>query len=392
MNGIQQNQKLSNLRVLGLLPGLELFGNERDNIEIYIVLREQGAKILLGISKNNINSDVEKYLQELDFETFHLPFGNQWSLMWLRQYPLSIFEKMNQLWNCSRILLQQIKIFQPTHIHIGSLLGYNYIAPALAFNKIPLIYRMGDAPPIDSNYNLKIWHFAMKRTSKVVAVSEFISQQILAQGVSQAKIEKIYCLAPSRLLSINSETSETKCERLVYVGQLIKDKGLWSLLHAFSKIRGYHLDIVGYSRHDTNFRNQLEQWVQSNNLQSQIHFLGQVDDPTIFYTKALIHIAPSIKEEPLGMVVLEAKKAGTPSIVFPSGGLPEMIRHGIDGYICRDKTSEALNEAIEWMLSDRDRLLKMGEAARNDYESRFGRDKFLQAWANIYLSQSNLGV
>lgn len=379
----QQNQKLLNLRVLGVLPGLELFGNERDNIEIYIALREQGAKVLIGISKNHINSDVEKYLQKLDFETFNLPFGNQWSWMWLKQYPLSIFEKMNQLWNCSRIILQQIKTFQPTHIHLGSLMGYNYIAPALAFNQIPLIYRMGDAPPIDSNYNLKIWHFTMKRSSKVIAVSEFISQQIIAQGVSQAKIKKVYNLAPSRLFS--SEIKNSKREGLVYVGRLAENKGLWHLLQAFSKNQEQDLTIVGCSLYDTNFRNQLEDWIKFNNLQDRVHFLGQVDDPTIHYAKALVHVAPSIVKEALGMVVLEAKKVGTPSIVFPSGGLPEMVRHGIDGYICRDKTSEALAEAIEWMLSDRDRLLKMGEAARNDYEARFGRDRFLQEWANVYL-------
>lgn len=382
---MQESQKLLNLRVLGVLPGLELFGNERDNIEVYIALREQGAKVLIGISKNHVNSDVEKYLQKLDFETFNLPFGNQWSWMWLKQYPLSIFEKINQLWNCSRILLQQIKTFQPTYIHIGSLMGYNYIAPALALNKIPLVYRMGDAPPNASRYNLKIWHFAMKRASKVIAVSEFISQQLIAQGVSQTKVKKVYNLAPSRLLPL--DIKNVKRGGLVYVGRLAENKGLWHLLQAFSKNQEQDLTIVGCSVYDTNFRNQLEDWLKFNNLQERVHFLGQVDDPTMYYAKALIHVVPSIVQEALGMVVLEAKKVGTPSIVFPSGGLPEMIRHGVDGYICRDKTPEALTEAIEWMLADRDRLIKMGEAARKDYETRFGRERFLQEWASIYLEK-----
>jgi hypothetical protein len=116
---MQKNQQhkdtssdLSNLRVIGVLTGLELFGNERDNIETYIALREQGAKVLVGISKNQVDSNVEKYLENLGFETFNIPFGNQWSWMWLKLYPLSIFEKLNQLWNCSRLLLNQIKIFR----------------------------------------------------------------------------------------------------------------------------------------------------------------------------------------------------------------------------------------------------------------------------------------
>jgi|688.fasta_scaffold33324_4 glycosyltransferase involved in cell wall biosynthesis len=391
---MQKNQQhkdtssdLSNLRVIGVLTGLELFGNERDNIETYIALREQGAKVLVGISKNQVDSNVEKYLENLGFETFNIPFGNQWSWMWLKLYPLSIFEKLNQLWNCSRLLLNQIKIFQPTHIQINSFMGYNYVMPALFLANVPVIYRMVDGVPDDSFYNLQIWRLATKQSSKVVVISKFVEQQVLSQDVPLSKVKKLYSLAPSRTRSIQPFIQNTELNGLVYVGQVTEHKGLWQLLYAFNEIQeyGFELIIIGSSRYDINFRQQLENWVASQNLQNKVRFLGQVDDPTEFYAKSLIHIAPSIKEEPLGMVVLEAKKVGTPSIVFPSGGLPEMVRHGIDGYICRDKTPEALVEAIEWMLSDRDRLLRMGEAARDDYESRFGRERFLQELADIYL-------
>jgi glycosyltransferase involved in cell wall biosynthesis len=391
---MQKNQQhkdtssdLSNLRVIGVLTGLELFGNERDNIETYIALREQGAKVLVGISKNQVDSNVEKYLENLGFETFNIPFGNQWSWMWLKLYPLSIFEKLNQLWNCSRLLLNQIKIFQPTHIQINSFMGYNYVMPALFLANVPVIYRMVDGVPDDSFYNLQIWRLATKQSSKVVVISKFVEQQVLSQDVPLSKVKKLYSLAPSRTRSIQPFIQNTELNGLVYVGQVTEHKGLWQLLYAFNEIQeyGFELIIIGSSRYDINFRQQLENWVASQNLQNKVRFLGQVDDPTEFYAKSLIHIAPSIKEEPLGMVVLEAKKVGTPSIVFPSGGLPEMVRHGIDGYICRDKTPEALVEAIELMLSDRDRLLRMGEAARDDYESRFGRERFLQELADIYL-------
>ncbi len=384
------NNNLSNIRVIGILSGLELFGNERDNIEIYLSLREQGATVLVGISKNQLYSDVDIYLQKLGFETFGLPFGNQWSWMWLKQDPLSIFEKMNQLWNCSCILLQQIKTFKPTHIQIASLMGYNYIVPALFLSNVPLIHRVGEAAPTDSIYSLQIWRLAMKQSSTIVAVSEFVKQQILAQDIPKSKVKRIYNLAPSRF-STNQLTNQSDYQNInrqgfVYVGQMSEQKGLRQLLQAVSKFPDYHLDIVGCSRYAAEFRSELEEWVKCHHLQDQVYFVGQVDDPTIFYTKSLIHIAPSIVREGLGMVVLEAKKVGTPSIVFPSGGLPEMVRHGIDGYVCRDKTPEALVEAIEWMLSDRDRLSKMGEAAFSDYETRFGRSRFLEEWSKIYLT------
>ena len=384
------SQKLSQVRVLVALTGIELFGHERGNIEVFLALREQGAKVKIGIYKSQ-DSNVSKYLEELNFDTFHLPFGNQWSWQWLSQYPLSIFEKINQLWGCSTTFFKQVQEFQPTHIHISSVTGFNYVFPALFLNKALVIYRMGDAPPIDSSYNIKVWHLAILRTTKVVANSEFIKSKILKQGINEAKIPKVYSLPPSRLPSIdnqgNIKQDKTKnLNQLIYVGQLSKEKGLWELLKALKKINSFHLAIIGDSRYSSGFRKELEEWVKSESLSNQVTFYGQVADPFPFYQQAVLHIAPSIWDEPLANVVLEAKKAGIPSVVFPSGGLPEMVRHQVDGYICRDKTPEALAEAIEWMTSDEWRLKTMGKSALEDYETRFGKQRFLEEWANIYLN------
>lgn len=249
---------------------------------------------------------------------------------------------------------------------------------------------MGDAPPSESKYNIKIWHLAMQRTTQVVANSEFIQSKILKQHVSKSKVNKIYSLVPSRLSSTAIQVSQgyQKDNQLIYVGQLSEEKGLWELLRAFTKTDNTNLNLIilGDSRYSKSFKKELEQWVNLANLNRKIAFLGQVPDPFPFYKQALVHVAPSIWDEPLANVVLEAKKAGIPSIVFPSGGLPEMVRHKIDGYICRDKTPEALSEAIEWMISDKERLKAMGKSTFEDCEIRFGRQRFLQEWANIYLN------
>jgi glycosyltransferase involved in cell wall biosynthesis len=380
------NNNLSTIRVLTALNGLELFGHERGNIEVYKALRDCGADVLVGVNQIENGDKVGAYLRDLGFKTFNLPFGSQWSWKWLRQEPLSIFEKWNQLWGCSRTFSQQIRVFQPTHLHLGSLTTYNYLVPALMSSNVPLIYRVGDAPPINSPYNLHIWHLAMRRSSKIVANSKFIRQQILAQNIQSEKIEQIYSLAPLPASSTSHELDDVDRSGLVYVGQMAEHKGVLPLLESLGKIKGIELNLVGGSIHDDEFISQLRDWTRIHQLQERVHFIGMVKDPSSFYAKAMIHIAPSIWNEPLANVVLEAKRMGTPSVVFPSGGLPEMIQHGIDGYVCRDRTVEALVEALEWMLSDTDRLAQMGAAARVDYETRFGRQRFLEEWSQVYLN------
>jgi glycosyltransferase involved in cell wall biosynthesis len=264
---------------------------------------------------------------------------------------------------------------------------------SLRLCKLPLVYRMGDCPPVDSPFNLRIWRMAMRRCARVVANSKFVLNSALAAGISNTKISVIHNLAPSRDGATDTNDSHSDPDNLaslIYVGAVSEHKGLAPLVEAFSRLApeypSMRLDILGGSRYDTPFRIQLNQMIAALNLESRVFFHGHVDDPSAYFRRSAIHVAPALWEEPFANVVLEAKREGTPSVVFPSGGLPEMVRHQVDGYICREKSVDALVEGLRWMLADPARLHCMGEAAREDSEARFGRQRFARAWADVYRS------
>ena len=100
--------------------------------------------------------------------------------------------------------------------------------------------------------------------------------------------------------------------------------------------------------------------------------------------------APSICEEAFGNVVLEAKREGVPSVIFRSGGLPEMVRHGVDGVICEERTPEALAAGIASLLEDEERRRAAGRAAREDFEARFGPERFARQWTEVFLRSSEV--
>ena len=115
---------------------------------------------------------------------------------------------------------------------------------------------------------------------------------------------------------------------------------------------------------------------------------GHQADPTPDYRNAALHVAPSVWEEPFRNIVLEAKREDVPSVVFRSGGLPELVRRGVDGAICEEKTPEALAAGIATLLGDQDYRRKAGCAAREDSETRFGPERFSQQWAKVFLRSS----
>lgn len=391
-NGISD---LSHVRILAVINGIELFGHERGNIEVFKSLRELGAEVVVGVSNRTHDgvNQVEKALHDFGFETFRLPFGPQWSIQWVKKDPRIAISNLHSLLRSSWNFRKVMGNYRPTHIHIGSPLAYSYLSLALAFSKVPLIYRMGDCVPVDSPFNLRIWRMAMRRSRHVVANSQFVKQAALSAGVAEGKISVIHNLAPSTTGNeVNSalQREVDECSiRLVYAGAISEHKGLLPLIEAFAvverNIKNLRLDILGGSRYDIYFREELIKLIAEHDLQEAVFLHGHVDDPSAYFQQASIHLAPSVWEEPFANVVLEAKREGLPSIIFPSGGLPEMIHHQVDGYICKEKSVEALVEGLLWILDDTDRLKRMGKAAGEDSDQRFGRDRFAVAWAGVYL-------
>ncbi len=379
------DQPLSGRRVLAAINGLDLFGQERENIAVFQTLRDLGAEVLVGINSKEHGGQVGGRLRALDFQVFELPFGNQWSWLWLRRYPLSIFKKGMQVIRCSRIMRKAIREFDPTHIHIGSPLVYSFVAPTLRSTRIPLIYRIGDLPPTDSWFNLPIWRSAMRRADLIVPVSRFIQDRV-AQTAGKKAAQKSRLIYPSILQADHSTSSQRGKPqfRIGYVGQITKQKGIQELLDAFSQVLKTHpqlmLDVCGSGSELEASKHR----IKALGLDDRVVFHGFLDDPDIVMRNCLFQIVPSIWQEPLGLVVLEAKSNGIPAVVFPNGGLPEMIRHKVDGYRCPEPTTAALAEAILFMLSPDANLPRMGISARQDFHARFGSENFHRAWAKVY--------
>lgn len=384
---------LTGCRVLALLNSVELFGHEKGNIEVFKALRSAGAEVAVGVSTREDGGDLGAYLRHIEFATFPVPFGCQWSKTFFRNRPSLIAACARDLVRSSLAFLRKLRELQPTHVHLGNALAYSYVAPALAVSGVPMVFRVGDEPPKESRPNLWIWKRCLAKADAAVAISESIRHRVLAvsPGASH-KLRTIYNLAPLAQGPRDDVQCASDRRHVVFVGQIAEGKGVVPLLEAAVTIvrerADVIFDIVGGSRYSHDLEQSLRAKVDAAGLQDRIRFHGYVKDPSAFYAAAALHVAPSIWEEAAGNVVLEAKREGTPSVVFPSGGMPEMIRHGVDGFVCREKSAEALREAILGFLDSPERLSAARKAALEDHASRFGSARFIAQWTQVYLGCS----
>jgi glycosyltransferase involved in cell wall biosynthesis len=374
-------------KVLSALYGTHLFGRERENLECYKALKALDFDVkVFGSYREPNGGEVGDELRGLGVFQGELPFGSHFSLKYFLKMRGYWHRQIYRVWKCSQVMRREEKRNQPNFIFIGGTMEFLYLWPWLIRTKVPIVYRVEDGPIWDSKFHLFVYKRLLSCSSLILACSQHIQRQceILLPKRSHQNIVHLPNCAPAFSGRVEHELHkpEVKGLRLVYVGQITKQKGLPELIDAMIDLKGepVELAIVGGSVYTSSMESHLQSISTRKGL--AVTWAGRVDDPTPFYEWADIHIAPSVYEEPFGLVVVEAKRSGIPSIVFPSGGMKELVEHDVDGWICDDKTSSAIAYCVRQAINQRSELPMMGAAARLNFEKHYTFEKFVENWRN----------
>jgi glycosyltransferase involved in cell wall biosynthesis len=108
-----------------------------------------------------------------------------------------------------------------------------------------------------------------------------------------------------------------------------------------------------------------------------VEFAGWVTDIYAAFRSVDLLLVPSAGHEATPRVILEAHAAGVPVIAFRSGGIPEVIEEGHDGWLA-GSTEEMAGLAIELLTGDPSRLSDVSRAARLAWRCKFTLDRYHQ--------------
>jgi colanic acid/amylovoran biosynthesis glycosyltransferase len=227
----------------------------------------------------------------------------------------------------------------------------------------------------------------------LVCNCQFLRQRFEKLRRRPQRIDVIYNHPPQRAAAgkIGSLPASPRVSNdtalLLYVGQITEAKGVSLLIEAAMQLikRGADLAlwVVGDDRWG-NLRTRLEQQVEERGFYDSIRFLGYRDDVGELFQDAALHVCPSIWEDPSPNVIFEAKLAGVPSVVFPVGGVPELIEDKVDGFVCQESTVESLCEGIMHFVDEAVALEDAGYAARRSLDERFGHVRYCEEWREVF--------
>lgn len=173
--------------------------------------------------------------------------------------------------------------------------------------------------------------------------------------------------------------------RILFVGNLIKQKGLQYLLKAIPKVKRQFpeiiLTVVGNGKDEGYFRKLCEEFQITNN----VFFKGSVpfNEIVVFYQECDVFCLPSLGE-PFGISILQAMSCGKPVIVTNVGGPPHFVEDDKSGYLVPPSDSDSLTKALINLLSNREKQRKMGEYNRKLCVERYDWERIVDEIELIY--------
>jgi glycosyltransferase involved in cell wall biosynthesis len=129
------------------------------------------------------------------------------------------------------------------------------------------------------------------------------------------------------------------------------------------------LTIVGRAT-DRRFRARVEDEFDAAGCADRVTFTGRLPDPDLARVFRAGHVlAMPSRHEGFGIAYLEGMSFGLPAVATTAGGATEVVTDGENGVVVDPDDPGAVADALSSLATDRDRLARLGRAARRQYEA-----------------------
>jgi len=158
--------------------------------------------------------------------------------------------------------------------------------------------------------------------------------------------------------------------RLVFLGNVIRRKGLHTLLDALAHCPAgrWALDVVGSLQADPRYARTMQRRAAGMTGSGAITFHGALQDDALAAVLAAAHVlALPSQYEGYGIAYLEGMSFGLPVLATRSGAATELVEHGVNGLLIDSGAATQLAAWLQLLISDRRFLAQLGVAARGRY-------------------------
>ncbi|MEM2129211.1 MAG: glycosyltransferase family 4 protein [Candidatus Bathyarchaeia archaeon] len=212
-------------------------------------------------------------------------------------------------------------------------------------------------------------HRVAAEADLVIAVSNFVKRQLDEIGIDSTLVYNGVDTELFKPQIAHSPQFKTGVPTILYVGRLMKFKGVDLLIKAFRKIKKEMPEARLYIVGSKNEIESINYWNEIQTLckgyEKSIFFLGNVCNEvlSVLYSVSDLFVCASLYEG-FGMPFLEAESCGVPCVGFNTSAIPEVVFSGTTGILVEKGNVEKLAEAIINLLRDFEARKAMSSRAR----------------------------
>lgn len=214
-----------------------------------------------------------------------------------------------------------------------------------------------------------ITKFSIERSDGVTTISEYMRRRTVEFFGVQKPIEVIHNFVNCSLYRPDEAARSKRPKRILHISNFRPVKRVLDCIRAFAKVR-QHVEAELVMAGDGPDRGPAESLAKELGIDAHVRFLGKQDHMERLIPRMHALHLPS-ETEAFGLAALEAMACGVPPVATRTGGVPDLITHGVDGYMESVGDIDAQAGRLTGLLTDENLRAAMSEAARNTAQTRF---------------------
>jgi glycosyltransferase involved in cell wall biosynthesis len=250
--------------------------------------------------------------------------------------------------------------------------------------RVPVVFHMHGAEFIS------FWREGSSLRKAVI--KEILTRSSTVISLSDSWRKDLLTIAPAARVVVVPNPVEVRARdnrfrhpcRLLFLGRIGDRKGSFDLLQALAIVKSLHGEVRLYCGGDGELA-RFSGRAGELGLAANVVLLGWVRGMAKHrqLSRATLFVLPS-HAEGLPMALLEAMACGVPVITTPVGGIPELVRDGVDGLLVPPGDPRALAEAIDRLLSDEKLRERLAASAWDRVASRYSVPSVVDRIEDVY--------
>ena len=250
--------------------------------------------------------------------------------------------------------------------------------------------------PVRSTFFRLLEHWLARRTTALVAVSPEVRDDLVALGIAPAEkfaVVRLGIELGDRVGDLDGSGQGLETRRLLgiapdrfvvgWIGRMTGVKRTDDVLLAVRRLCDRGVDAVLCMVGDGPDREAVERRARELGIVRSSLFLGYQEEVAPYYAAFDALILPSANEG-TPVSAIEALAGGRPVVATRVGGVPDVVRDGVDGFLVKPGDVDAMAERLAILAADSDLRRRMGEAGSASVRERYAVDRLLDDMDHLY--------